>query len=366
MRLNVYGLRFVFECNFGCWLKNSNFPKVNSLFRSISKWLFLWLLIWGRAGFAVAQVHGVPGGVRNAFEAGAVCHDTLPFATFSAGYFYANATSAFGGQGRYDTRLPFSVYQRQGAFVDIQRPLFGKFAVGFMLPWYESVIYRPDAGGIETRYKLRGVSEIRLRLKYLNNRPGFSWYAGLGTGLPIGEGRVAFTSPHAFIGNDGFWNLEAQAGCVRRTRHGWNLYANASWLMRIPRSGAVFEGDTALFYTSGRYPSIQATLSPGDCFTVDAGGIFPLGRYQVSTGYVFFYELPHKADYLKPLSHPELEIAVNRVMGGESSAHSVLAGVSRDFGSLRFGLMLKVAVAGKSTFNEKILIFMTRYTIINP
>lgn len=334
--------------------------------RFISKQWIVLLIIIGPAGHTPAQVHGVPGGVRNAFDAGMACSDTLPFASFTAGYFYARAASAFGGQNRYDTRLPFSLYRRQGAFLDIQRPLYGKVSVGFMLPWYESVIYRPDATGNDLRHKLRGVSEIQLRLRYQDNQPGFSWYAGLGTGLPIGEGRVAYTSPHAYIGNDGFWNLNAQAGFVRRTLRGWSLFANVSWLMPIPRSGAVFEGDSALFYSEGRYPSIQATLSPGNCFAVDAGAVFPLGRFEGSAGYEFFYELPHKASGIKPLSYSGLERAVNRVMSGESLSHSVLAGVSRDFGSLRFGLVLKVAVAGKSTFNEKILIFMTRYTIINP
>ena len=312
---------------------------------------------------AWAQPTGLPSFPEQIWLKGGTKKDTTNAMMFTAGYFFFSAGKAFQGSGKYHAALPYHQYERSGGWLGMERPLYRKWSWKIVIPWFYSSVKRPGTGNKTMTYYQKGVSEIGLHLNYRYQSLRWKLYAGIQSGIPLQEGRLSFTHPSAPIGNDGYWNTGIEGGIHWRVNEDFDGFLNASFLYRIARSGALFEGDTAMILTDGKYASVQATLEPGWQAFAGAGWVMHTPVADWIWGYEFFYEARDRASGILPFSTPVIESAIQRAMQGPAHTHNFLAGISHPTGPWNFGLVFRAAFRGESALSGKTLIFIIRFTL---
>lgn len=329
-------------------------------------YLILLILIFGRFTYNIqAQPFGIPSGMGSRFWNGWYANDTTSHQTVSIGAFYSYANSAFEGKGNILSQQPFDKFIRKGFWLSAEVPLYRDFSLGLLLPWYESQVKRPINSQEMQSYRNAEISEIRLEAEYLHRFAQTSVFLEISTGLPLRETRTAYISNKPPIGNDGYWNIGFHAACLHNLSPKSQIFINNEFIFRFPRSGAIFEGDTALKLTNNQYDAIQATIFLHSYFTSQLGYAYEWNRTRLNVRYDYFYGWSDRAKNILPEPDEKLNSIILQAMGADAFIHSLCLGVSYKLKYWQFELSPKLAFFGKNALKENMLTFKATYILLH-
>ena len=330
--------------------------------RICQRYIMLVLLIFGNDIYTIhGQSFGIPAGMGSPFWNGFYTKDTTNCQNIRIAAFYSYANSAFEGKGNILSRQPFDELIRKGFFMNAKVPLYKNFSLGLLLPWYESQVKKTVNSQEMRSYRNAEVSEIRLKAEYLYHFTETSVFLEISTGLPLRETRTSYISNKPPIGNDGYWNLGIQAAFMHKLSLNSQMFIHNEFLFRFPRSGAIFEGDTALILTNNRYNAIQATIYLHPYFTSQGGYVYKLNKLKIMVGYDYFYGWSDRAENILPEPDEKLNKIIFQAMGADAFIHSLCLGASYKSKNLQFDLSTRLAFFGKNALKENMLTFRTTY-----
>ena len=312
----------------------------------------LLLILFSTAVFG--QAHGIPTSIRELASSGEylpVSDDLFRFKT--GGYFSASNRFYLVN---HDLVKPstYKDYYRYGMFFEIDKR-FKDSVIGLSVPVTRSESYRAKGYYPVGDYVLERIGDIALKAGW---SPYFTDKTMLYSELKVeiaSQKNRAFTDPYMYIGNDGHYALTGKIAVNKIFSKTFNMFADVTYVNRLPKTRTIFEGARALAVTSNAEDEVKAKLDLRDYVICLLAGTYKSNSMSYSLGYEWFYETKDRVSSIQN-SDPVVKNAVKTSVGDEDAfVNSIIGSVGCDINEKsKLSVIAKIPFYGCYAYNEKI------------